>query len=76
MRRGALTPVILLAEVLLQPVAGGAYTPDMDHAPYVDYVWTARSDLDAELREKITQAFVTHTEGEAVQTCPGGHGTG
>jgi len=48
----------------------------MDHAPYVDYVWTARSDLDAELREKITQAFVTHTEGEAVQTCPGGHGTG
>ncbi len=26
--------------------------------PYVDYVWTARSDLDAGLRERITQAFL------------------
>lgn len=26
--------------------------------PYVDYVWTARSDLDLALREKITQAFL------------------
>lgn len=26
--------------------------------PYVDYVWTARSDLDPGLRERITQAFL------------------
>ncbi len=26
--------------------------------PYVDYVWTARSDLDPGLREKITAAFL------------------
>lgn len=26
--------------------------------PYVDYVWTARSDLDQTLRDKITQAFL------------------
>ncbi len=26
--------------------------------PYVDYVWTARADLDPGLRERITQAFL------------------
>jgi phosphonate transport system substrate-binding protein len=26
--------------------------------PYVDYVWTAHAELDAGLRERITQAFL------------------
>ena len=35
--------------------------------PYVDYVWTARSDLDSALRERITAAFLKLKYDDPVQ---------
>jgi phosphonate transport system substrate-binding protein len=32
--------------------------------PFVDYVWAARKDVDAQLREKFAQAFMRLKEGE------------
>ncbi|MBI2468163.1 MAG: putative selenate ABC transporter substrate-binding protein [Candidatus Rokubacteria bacterium] len=55
---GALNFLVWDKLVETQKVDLGKITVFWTTPPYVDYVWTARSDLDPGLRERITQAFL------------------